>query len=52
MSPIFHVKVYIKVPKGDKEVVCVPEQKTLESEQNGDRVEFVLPKLEGHQMIA
>ena len=46
------MKVSIKVPKGVREVVCVTEQEALEFDQNGDRVEFVLPKLEGHQMIA
>ncbi|MFC1714254.1 beta-galactosidase trimerization domain-containing protein [Candidatus Poribacteria bacterium] len=50
--PIFNVKVSVNIPKGVREVVCVPEQKALEFEQKGDRVEFILPELNGHQMIA
>jgi hypothetical protein len=50
--PIFDVKVSVRVPDSVQEVVCVPERKPLKFEQNSGRVEFVLPKLEGHQMIA
>jgi len=50
--PIFDVKVSVKAPKGVQDVVCVPEQKPLEFQPNSGRIEFVLPKLEGHQMIA
>jgi hypothetical protein len=50
--PIFDVKVSVRVPREVREVVCVYEQDPLEFEQNMGRVEFVLPKLEGHQMIA
>ena len=49
--PLFEVKISVRVPKKVKEVVCVPEGKALKFEQK-DRVEFVLPKLTGHQMIA
>ena len=50
--PIFDVKVSVKAPESVREVVCVPEGKPLNFEQNNGRVEFVLPKLEGHQMMA
>jgi len=50
--PIFNVGVSVKVSGRAKSVVCVPDQVPLKFEQKGDRVEFVLPKLEGHQMIA
>jgi hypothetical protein len=50
--PIFNVKVSVKAPKGVQGVVCVPEQESLEFQENNGRIEFVLPKLEGHQMIA
>jgi len=50
--PIFNVGVSVKVSGSVQNVTCVPDQESLEFEQKGDRVEFVLPKLEGHQMIA
>ena len=50
--PIFDVKVSVKAPRSVKGVVCVPEQDPLKFEQKNGRIEFVLPKLEGHQMVA
>jgi hypothetical protein len=35
-----------------KKVICVPEQRSLDFTVDGERVNFVLPKLNGHQMIA
>jgi len=50
--PIFNVKASVRVPRKVKSVVCVPQQVPLPFEQAGGRVEFTLPKLDGHQMIA
>jgi hypothetical protein len=50
--PIFDVKVSVKTPKSVRDVVCVPEHEPLKFQQKSSRIEFVLPKLEGHQMIA
>ena len=50
--PIFNVGVSVKVSGSVQSVECVPDQESLEFEQKDDRVEFALPKLEGHQMIA
>ena len=50
--PIFDVKISVRAHESVGKVVCVPEQKALEFTQKDGRVEFVLPKLEGHQMIA
>jgi hypothetical protein len=50
--PLYGVKVSVKVPQKVKAVMCVPEQETLTYDQQGDRVEFVLSELVGHQMIA
>ncbi|MFQ6040002.1 MAG: beta-galactosidase trimerization domain-containing protein [Candidatus Poribacteria bacterium] len=50
--PIFDVKVSVKALKRVDSVVCVPEQIPLKYEEKNGRIEFVLPKLEGHQMIA
>ena len=49
--PLYNVKISIKSPK-IKAVMCVPEQEPLPYEQKDGRVEFVLPQLVGHQMIA
>lgn len=50
--PIFNVKASVKMPKDIKSVVCVPENEMLTFEKRDGRTEFVLPKLEGHRMIA
>jgi hypothetical protein len=50
--PLYEIKVSVKAPQTVKAVARIPEQKTLTYEQKGDRVEFVVPKLVGHQMIA
>lgn len=50
--PLFNLRVSVKVPRRVREVICVPEKDPLNFEVKGDRVEFTLPKLEGHQMVA
>jgi hypothetical protein len=50
--PLYEVKISIKVPQQVKAVTLVPKQEALTYDQQGDRVEWVLPKLDGHQMIA
>jgi len=49
--PLYNVKVSIKAPKIEA-VKCVPEKELLKWDQRDGRVEFVLPQLVGHQMIA
>jgi len=50
--PLYEVKVSVKAPEKVRDIVCVPENDPLAYEQKGDRVEFVLPELVGHQMVA
>lgn len=50
--PIFNIKVSVKAPKRVLDVSIVPEKTKLPFQQQAGRIEFVLPKLEGHQMIA
>ena len=50
--PLYHVKASVKVGKKVKEIVAVPEREKLPFESKNGRVEFTLPKLNGHQMIA
>ena len=49
--PLYNIKISIKLPE-IKAVMRVPEQEPLPYEQKDGRVEFVLPQLVGHQMIA
>jgi len=49
--PLYNLKISIKSPK-IKTVKCVPEQELLPFTRNNERVEFILPQLVGHQMIA
>ena len=50
--PLYNVEVSVKVPRKVRAVTRVPEQEALAYEQKGGRVEFVLPELVGHQMVA
>ena len=49
--PLYNIALSIKAPDDVKSVVCVPENEPLEHTQKDGRVEFVVPKLQGHQMI-
>ncbi|MEM3553844.1 MAG: beta-galactosidase, partial [Candidatus Bathyarchaeia archaeon] len=52
LIPLFNLKISIRVPRKVKAVIRVPEEDPLDFEVKNNRVEFMLPKLEGHQMIA
>jgi hypothetical protein len=50
--PLFQVKVSLKAPRKVRQVVPRPEQaEPLDTWEAGSRLEFVVPKIEGHQMI-
>ena len=49
--PIFDVKVSVKAPGKVTGVACVPEGEALAFTQDGDRVDFAVPKVEGHRMV-
>lgn len=50
--PLYNLQVSVRVSEQVRSVACVPEQEPLGFEQNGGRVQFVVPRIEGHQMIA
>ena len=50
--PLHDVRLSVRVPEKVEEVARVPENKPLGFEQKDGRVELVLPRLDGHQMIA
>ena len=50
--PIYDVGVSLRTSKKVKSVACVPDGAELKFEEKDGRIEFILPKLEGHQMIA
>lgn len=50
--PLYNIKISINATEDVKNVMCVPENQSLEYEIKDDRVEFTLPKLEGHQMVS
>jgi hypothetical protein len=50
--PLNDIKISIRVPGTVTGVACVPEATSLTYRQVGDRVEFTLPRLVGHQMVA
>lgn len=50
--PLFNMNISVRTQKKVKEVVSVPDQVALNPDRKNGRIEFALPKLEGHQMIA
>ena len=50
--PLNDITVSVKAPRAIVDVMIVPGNEPLAFQQKGDRVEFVLPELVGHQMIA
>ncbi|MBN1868123.1 beta-galactosidase trimerization domain-containing protein [Candidatus Sumerlaeota bacterium] len=50
--PLHDLRVSIQAPEGVQSVVRAPEEEPLEFEVRDGRVEFVLPRLDGHQMVA
>lgn len=50
--PLYNVKVSIKVNEKVRKVACVPQEKSLDFEMIDGRVEFIVPEIKGHQMIA
>jgi hypothetical protein len=49
--PLYDVRVSVRVPREVTGVACVPEGRALAYERQGDRVDFVVPELVGHQMV-
>jgi len=49
--PLYNVKVSIRTPRPVASVACVPRREALAFDAVNGRTEFVLPKLDGHQMI-
>ena len=50
--PIYGVQVSVKVPAGVRRIQCVPDGDELGFEAAGDRVNFTVPQVTGHQMVA
>jgi hypothetical protein len=50
--PLYNLPVSVQTPKKIRQVTLVPQNTPLKFEQKGNRVEFTLPELNGHQMVA
>ncbi|HLH72314.1 MAG TPA: beta-galactosidase, partial [Chloroflexota bacterium] len=50
--PLHEVKFSIKTDRPVRSVVAVPQNQSLSFHLANGRVEFILPRLEGHQMVA
>ncbi len=50
--PLYNVPVSVLMPKKVQRVEIVPQKSQIKFEQKGNRVEFILPELHGHQMVA
>jgi hypothetical protein len=50
--PVFGIQASVRVPKAVREVRCVPDGESLSFRQHGDRVDFTVSYLDGHQIVA
>lgn len=50
--PLYNVKISLKSVKAIQGIFCVPQGKVIDFESKDGRVEFVIPLVNGHQMIA
>ncbi len=50
--PLYDVPFSVRLDRPVKSVTCVPQGKPLAFRQTSGRVEFILPELVGHQMVA
>ena len=49
--PLYDLEVSVRVGQPVKAVTCVPELVALPFERKDGRLSFVLPRLQGHQMV-
>jgi hypothetical protein len=50
--PLYNVPFSIHTGRPVQRVVCVPQGQVLDYRRAGERLEFILPELVGHQMVA
>jgi len=49
--PLYDIKVSLRADVRPEHVVCVPDGRSLEYVVKDGRIEFVVPKIHGHQMV-
>jgi hypothetical protein len=49
--PLYKIEVSVKVGQAVKKVTCVPTGEELDFRLDNGRVVFIVPKIEGHQMV-
>lgn len=49
--PLYNIRVSVRVPKAVMRVATAPQGAELAFEKDGDRIEFVVPAVHGHQMV-
>jgi hypothetical protein len=50
--PLYNVKVSVRVSGEVKDIACVPQEQSMAFEVKDGRVEFTVPEINGHQMVA
>lgn len=50
--PLYNVKVSVRVSGEVKDIACVPKEQSMAFEVKDGRVEFTVPEINGHQMVA
>ncbi len=50
--PLYNVKASVKLARRVEEVLCVPQMERVPFTERDGRVDFVVPKVNGHQMIS
>lgn len=51
LIPLYSITLSIKIPKAVNSVCSVPTQESIDFREHNGRIEFVVPKINGHQMV-
>ncbi|MDR9857937.1 beta-galactosidase trimerization domain-containing protein [Paenibacillus sp. VCA1] len=49
--PVYHVSMELRIPEQVRRVYLAPQMTPLEFQQDGERLRYVIPELECHQMV-
>ncbi|KHF34060.1 hypothetical protein CM49_03730 [Paenibacillus sp. P1XP2] len=49
--PVYHVSMELRIPEAVNAVYLAPQRKPLDFKQDGEKLTYVIPELECHQMV-
>jgi len=49
--PLYQVSLSVKTARAVKSIALVPQQEDIPFQQGNDKTQFIVPRLDGHQMV-